>query len=565
MTMIRTLLAIVLFWTIPYVHAESELEHTEELAERAAKTLKHLGLFLQGELTAEELQGDVSSNFRLMAGGGFQSNEGVGSGGFTLERKGDVESFPIKDLAKWRASMGVKVLRTKFKLVRVIPNPKDSKLFQTEQLFEGLAQTAHGRREIHQYWKAEWMLDGRKVLLRSLQEERREQSIIQGQKTVFADQTSQVLRIENSDLGKALSGGANYWMQRLESAIHPDFFGENGVSVADVNGDGRDDVYVPQLAGIPNQLFLCRDDGSYEEAAGEHGLNILENTTCALFVDLDNDGDQDVVLGTASGLTMMQNTGGGKFKLLYIMESAPFVFGVCAADYDGDGDLDLYASQYYASNATADGRSIRGNFPVPYPIFDANNGGRNVLLRNTGNLKFEDVTRQSGLDENNSRYSYASLWEDWDNDGDQDLYVVNDFGRNNYYQNEDGKFRDASDDVGLTTKAFGMGVTSGDYNGDGWLDIHVSNMFSSAGSRITRQQGFKPGVSKEVKSIFQLLARGNALMMNREGSFTDKSEDAGITIGRWSWGCLSPDLNNDGYEDLLIANGFVTGKEPDDL
>ena len=103
---------------------------------------------------------------------------------------------------------------------------------------------------------------------------------------------------------------------------------------------------------------------------------------------------------------------------------------LAAADFDEDGDLDVYAC-CYSQRATS---PLMGR-PVPY--HDANNGGRNLLFRNDGRWRFQDVTRQVGLDENNRRFSFAACWEDYDNDGDLDLYVANDYGRNNLYENSD--------------------------------------------------------------------------------------------------------------------------------
>ena len=105
---------------------------------------------------------------------------------------------------------------------------------------------------------------------------------------------------------------------------------------------------------------------------------------------------------------------------------------------------------------------------------------------------------------------------DFNNDGLPDLYVANDFGRNNLYlqsRGADGKpqFRDVTDAAGLSEGAFGMSASSGDFNRDGWPDIHLGAMFSSAGSRITSQSRFRPELAKDVRDRFRRLARGNTL------------------------------------------------------
>jgi hypothetical protein len=180
---------------------------------------------------------------------------------------------------------------------------------------------------------------------------------------------------------------------------------------------------------------------------------------------------------------------------------------------------------------------------------------------------FKDVTGESGLDVGNVRLSYGCLWEDFDNDGDQDLFIVNDFGPNNYFENDGkGRFVDQSGAPGVRDGGFGMGLTAADFDHDGRYDLHISNMYSGAGNRIARQDWFHADQDAKVRETLLSLARGNTLLKNLGGSaFSDTSEPSGIAMGRWSWASLAVDLNNDSFEDLLVANGFVTGKDPDDL
>ena len=200
------------------------------------------------------------------------------------------------------------------------------------------------------------------------------------------------------------------------------------------------------------------------------------------------------------------------------------------------------------------------------PYHDANNGGRNVLLRNDGRWRFSHATLRAGLDANNRRFSYAAAWEDFDNDGDQDLYVANDFGRNNLYRNDAGHFTDIAPAAGAEDISPGMSSCWGDYDNDGLMDLYVSNMFSSAGKRITSQQRFHEKASDKTRAEFRRHARGNTLLKNMgDGTFSDVSAAAGVTIGRWAWGSKFADLNNDGWEDLLVTNGFITQQDSGDL
>ena len=279
-------------------------------------------------------------------------------------------------------------------------------------------------------------------------------------------------------------------------------------------------------------------------------------------MDLDNDGDQDLVMPVERQISFFANDGKGHFtpKLELPIEGQTAYF-LTSADYDQDGDLDIYAGFYFGL-----GEEESNRLPAPLPLHDSRTGGPNRLFRNEGSWQFADVTKNVGLDHNNDRWSFAAAWEDFDNDGDQDLYVANDFGRNNLYRNDDGKFQDVAGPAGAEDLNFGMSATFGDYNRDGWMDLYVSNMFSAAGGRITFQPGFQTGGTDEVKSHFRRMVRGNSLLQNAgDGTFKDVSATANVTMGRWAWGSMFADVNNDGWDDLLVANGFVTGHLPGDL
>ena len=195
-----------------------------------------------------------------------------------------------------------------------------------------------------------------------------------------------------------------------------------------------------------------------------------------------------------------------------------------------------------------------------------------MLWKNKGDWSFEDISEKVGLDIDNTRFSLAASWEDYDNDGDLDLYVANDFGRNCLYQNQGMQpndlpfFKNIAGDLNLEDTSAGMSTNWGDINRDGRMDLYVSNMFSSAGNRITFQNQFKTEVDQSVRSHYQRMARGNTLFQgNIDGSFTDVSMTTQTTMARWCWGSTFTDLNNDGWVDILAANGFITAEDTGDL
>ncbi len=354
--------------------------------------------------------------------------------------------------------------------------------------------------------------------------------------------------------------GREHWFSQTENALGVEGRG-NGIAIGDVNNDGLEDLYFCQSAGLPNRLLLRQPDGSLRDLSAAAGVDWLDTTRAALFVDLDNDGDQDLALTMGTRLVLHENVGNGTFPIRAVLVSKSVLFSLNAIDFDRDGDLDLFTCGYSGAGQI----SPADVFASPMPYHDANNGAPNALLANDGRWGFRDVTAETGLGVHNLRFSLASVWEDYDNDGDQDLYVANDFGRNNLYRNDDGKFTDVAAEAGVEDIGPGMSASWGDANNDGLSDLYVSNMFSSAGSRITRQKQFQSGLDSESLASFQRHARGNTLFINQgDGTFIDVAESSGAVMGRWAWGSLFVDLNNDGWKDLYVTNGFVTAEKPDD-
>jgi len=290
----------------------------------------------------------------------------------------------------------------------------------------------------------------------------------------------------------------------------------------------------------------------------------LNETRSALFVDLDNDGDQDLVLGTFVGAFVCQNNGQGVFeKASQLPAIERDISSITAVDYDNDGDLDIQLCVYY-SDATLEGKDSSS-----VNVYDARaKGGTNRLFRNlleqrktkpTSEFKFEDVTSEVGLVEGNNRFSLAASWEDFDNDGDQDLYIANDFGINCLHRNEGGRFVNASKELGVEDYGPGMSVGWGDFNRDGRPDLYVANMFSAAGNRVTRQDQFKSDAQGTTRQSFQRFNKGNSLYQFDGERFEEVPGAAGAENALWAWSSLLADIDNDGWQDAIVANGYITG------
>jgi len=386
--------------------------------------------------------------------------------------------------------------------------------------------------------------------------------------SVYVGITSAALG-RNSSYSAQLLHGTDYWRTVLDGASGIDIYGHNGVSVADIDNDGFDDLYVCQPAGLPNRLYRNRGDGTLEDITEASGLGILENTACALFADFDNDGRQDVIVVRANGPLLFLNEGGGKFR----QKNDAFQFanppqgtftGAAAADYDCDGWLDVYFCLYAYYQGT-------GQYKYPSPYHDAENGPPNFLMRNQRDGTFRDATAASGLNQNNTRYSFCCGWSDYNRDGWPDFYVVNDFGRKNLYRNHgDGTFTDVAPQAAAEDIGAGMSVSWLDYDNDGDQDLYVANMWTAAGERVSMQEIFKRESSREVRTLYQKHAMGNSLLHNRRAAFDDVTNSAGVGMGRWSWSSDAFDFDHDGFLDLYIANGMVSGPSgtqvpPEDL
>ena len=354
-------------------------------------------------------------------------------------------------------------------------------------------------------------------------------------------------------------------------------FNYTSASVIDIDNDGWDDVFLLDRVGDTLMLRNCQD-GSFEDVTTQYGLKIKQvMANCALFADFDNDGDPDLLLGRALQPSLFLRNEGGKFvqdeETNRELFQVRFVSSASVIDVNNDGLLDVYLSTY-ATRAGYDMGWIQFAVPPQQQAelharvrnshsFIDRRGPPNVLLLNKdGNLKRGRTPEP--LDQ--WRNSFQPLWIDYDEDGDSDLYLCNDFApdallRNNTprgtYQIE---FEDVTQEaIPSGAMGFSMGASPGDYNSDGLIDLYISNMYSKAGQRIIDY------MDGEVHPRIEVSSQGNFLYQNCGGEFR---QVAGLSPSRqqvakvgWSFGGQFADFNNDTKLDVYVPSGFFSPPE----
>jgi hypothetical protein len=333
-----------------------------------------------------------------------------------------------------------------------------------------------------------------------------------------------------------------------------------GVYACDFNRDGILDLLITDLTGY--YLYQGGPGGTFANVTTAMGLPAeLDARThtgfLAAFADLDGDGWVDLILGDQ----VYRNDHGRRFEDVTYASNLRLpedCDGVAVADYDRDGLVDVYA--------------VRGGPRKAGSWLTGKTGGRrgNVLFRNRGNWRFEDVTRQTGTD-GGQRSTFTAVWLDADDDGWPDLYVPNEFGNGVLYLNQGrpaggGPVCFAPRELAPGPCDFGtMGAAAGDVDNDGHIDLYAANMYSKAGSRVIGN--LRPGSFPEgVMARMRRFVTGSQLHRNLGGrGFEQRGQAWQVNDCGWAYGPALIDLDNDGWLDLHATAGFISRSrsEPD--
>jgi len=353
----------------------------------------------------------------------------------------------------------------------------------------------------------------------------------------------------------------------------------NGVAIADVDGDGYQDIYFSNQVGS-NQLWRNRGDGTFHDITQKSGVAVHEPIgVSASFADIDNDGDPDLYVTTVrAGNRMFENDGSGRFMditktsgLGHRGHSSSAVF----FDYDRDGMLDLFLAnvgEYTRDkirpvvNDVTTEHLESGEFKFHDAYEDAFGGHLkpertepSLLFRNLGQGRFEDVTAKMNLFD--TSWSGDASPMDRNGDGWIDLYVLNMQGHDQYYENRKGKKFVRRSRVYFPATPWGsMGIKVFDYNNDGDMDIYITDMHSDMsievgpdGEKLKAKMAWPESLLNRQgqESIY-----GNAFFRNQgRGKFKEVSDEIGAE-NYWPWGVSVGDLNADGYDDAFVASSM---------
>jgi hypothetical protein len=342
----------------------------------------------------------------------------------------------------------------------------------------------------------------------------------------------------------------------------------SGVAWGDFDNDGDDDLYLVNITGpvtwteaqrdasSSTSVLYRNDDGRFVDISHDAGVDVRGCGMAAAWGDADGDGWLDLAVTSCTRLWLFRNRGDGTFddrtKASGLAGYTGFWAGASWADFDRDGDLDLYVAGYveYAYDAASVGAvSMQFEAEVPFTLNPSSYPPiRNLLLRNNGRGRFEDAAEAAGVDNPTGR-SLAAAWVDLDDDGWLDLYVANDVSDNALYRNlGNGRFEDVSHSTWVADPRSAMGVAAGDWDRDGDVDLFVTHWVAQENAFYMNMRLAEPG-------------RPPGRL-----TFMDAADQMGlgqVSLEFIQWATAFFDYDHDGRLDLFAVGGS-TFEDPAD-